>query len=418
MKRYPFAIQFFAPDDGGTLGQLTDTLNAMGSAFEEYKKTNDERLEEIKKGGQGAELEQKLTRLEADIQKLEEGKSAIEAKLNRPGVGGGSDPERSAYRKAFEGFVRKGNEAGLKALQHKDVQVGVDADGGYAVPEEMSRTILELEGPSAPMREVSTVMSFATEHYKQLVDLGGTDSGWVGETDTRPDTASPKLGEITPFWGEIYAQPKATQTSLDDMFFNVEDWLAAGIAKEFAKKENAAFTLGDGVKKPKGFLAYPTSMAGDATRPFGTLQYFKTGVADAFPATAPADLLINVIHGIKPGYRAGSRWMLNNLTLATARKWKDSEGNYLWQPGLQAGVPNVLFGYGYVENEDLPGIGANAFSLAFGSWKEAYTVCDRIGIRILRDPFTQKPYVKFYTTKRVGGMVVNSEALKLVKCEA
>jgi HK97 family phage major capsid protein len=267
------------------------------------------------------------------------------------------------------------------------------------------------------MRGLCSVTSIGTEDYKQIVDLGGTTSGWVDETEARPETNSPKLAIVSPIFGEVYAKPKATQTALEDIFFNVESWLAAGVAKEFAKQENLAFTSGNGTKKPKGLLAYPMALTKDDTRPFGTLQYFRTEVAAGLPATNPSDLLIDVIHGLKPGYRAGARWMLAGLTLAQVRKWKDSDGNYLWQPGLQLGVPHNILGYDYVENEDMPGIGANALCLAFGNFKEAYHIFDRVGISMLRDPYTDKPYVKFYTTKRVGAMLLNSEAVKFVKCE-
>jgi len=421
MDKTRWNLQFFAGEEnGGEVKQLTEVCEKLGAAFEEYKKANDARFEELKKGGQGGELETKLSRIEADVKRLEEEKSALEAKMNRPGLAGapGGDPAKAEYRKAFEGFVRKGSETGLAELQTKAVQVAVEGDGGYAVPEELSRSIYELEGPTAPMRQVCTVMAVGTEEFRQLVDLGGANSGWVGETDARPDTNTPKLGEVTPIFGELYAQPKATQKSLDDIFFNVENWLTTSVAKEFAKQENSAFTKGDGTKKPKGLLAFPTAATADDTRPFGTIQFLKTGVADKFPATEPSDLLIDVIHSIKPGYRAGARWMMNGLTLAQIRKWKDKEGNYLWQPGLQAGVPSVILGYGYIENEDMPGIGANALCLAFGNYTEAYWIMDRVGIRMLRDPYTEKPYVKFYTTKRVGGMLMNSEAVKFVKCEA
>ncbi|MDR1874236.1 MAG: phage major capsid protein, partial [Synergistaceae bacterium] len=352
LSKKGFDIQFFAEEDSGIAAQVKEIAEGIGAAFEEYRKTNDARIEELKKGGQAGELETKLAKIEADVQTLEKARSALEAKLNRPGlVGGGDDnPDRAAYRKAFEGFVRKGNDAGLAELQIKAVQVGVDGDGGYAVPEELSRTIYELEGPGSPMRQVCTVLQIGTEEFRQLVDLGGAASGWVGETAARPDTNTPQLGEVSPVFGEIYAQPKATQKSLDDIFFNVESWLAASVAKEFAMQENTAFTIGNGTNKPKGLLAYPAALTADGARAFGTLQYFRTGVAAGFPATSPSDLLIDVIHGIKPGYRAGAVWMLNGLTLAQVRKWKDSDGNYLWQPGLTLGVPSAILGYGYVEN--------------------------------------------------------------------
>lgn len=403
------------------MSELKETLDQFSKAFEEYKQTNDERYEELKNGtGKASELEGKLSRIEGELQKKEEQIRALEAKMNRPGFAGTQtdDPVKAEHKKAFDAFVRKGNEAGLADLQKKAVQIAVDADGGYAVPEEMSREIYRLIDADSPMRAVCGVRLVGTEDIKQLVDIGGLTTGWVAETTARPVTNSPQLAQVTPTFGEIYAMPAATQKAIDDVFFDVEAWLVDSTASKFAKEENAAFTTGDGVNKPKGLLAATMATTGDDTRVFGTFQYLATGVAAGMPATNPADLLIDLITALKSRYYRNARFMMNRQTLATIRKWKDSQNNYLWQPGLQSGEPNAILGFPYTYNDDMPGIGANALCVAFGDFREAYIILDRTGIRLLRDPYTNKPYVNFYITKRVGNMILNSEAVKFIKCEA
>lgn len=396
--------------------ELKGILEALARAFEEYKGANDARIAEMKKGGDAGEIEAKLARLEKEIKRLDDEKSALEAKMNRPPAPGATAASDAEYRKAFEGFVRKGKVS--QELESKGMSAGSDADGGYAVPEELNREIYSLLTAATPMRGICRVISVSTPDYKEIVNKHGAASGWVGETDDRPEMGTPKLDLVTPFMGEIYANPTATQTVLDDAFFNVEQFLAAEVSQVFAEQENKAYTSGDGTKKPKGFLAYPSAAIGDAARAFGTLQFLATGNAAGFPAANPGDLLIDLIHSLKQGHRANARFVMANLTLAAIRKWKDSEGNYLWQPGLQIGVPSMLLGYPVTENEDMPSVGANALAVAFGDFARGYTIVDRIGVRMLRDPYTNKPYVGFYTTKRVGGFLKDSEAIKLLKCAA
>ena len=403
------------------MSEIKDILDQYAATFEEYKKTNDARFEELKKGsGKAGELEEKLAKIEAEMQKKEKAISEIEAKLNRPGFAGNSANEqvKADHRKAFNAFLRKGIEDGLEDLQVKAVNIGTPADGGYAVPEEMSTEIYELLTADSPMRQVCQVRSVGTEDIKQLVDIGGLASGWVAETDARPETNSPKITVATPTFGELYAMPSATQKAIDDIFFDVEKWLTTSIEKEFAMKENEAFTVGDGTNKPKGLLAATMSTNTDDVRTYGTFQYLKTGVAADMPATNPADLLIDTISALKSKYYHNARFMFNRQTLATVRKWKDNQNNYLWQPGLQSGEPNSILGFPYVINDDMPSIAANALCVAFGDFKEAYIILDRVGIRLLRDPYTNKPYVNFYATKRVGNMILNTEAVKFIKCEA
>ena len=392
---------------------IEDVAEALGKKFDEFKKTNDKRIDglEEEKGklsGQVDTLNEKLGELDALKSSLE--KELIS--LKRPD--GTGTKAASEHKTAFMQFVRKGVEAGLGDLQAKALQIGVESDGGFAVPEELDRNIIELLRDSSPMRQVCNQITVGTPDYKRLVNLGGNGAGWVGETDERPSTNTPKLGNISAFMGEIYANPQATQTSLDDMFFDAEGWLSSEVGRDFSEKEGAAFLLGDGVNKPKGLLAYSLDVKDDATRAFGVLQKLITGTAGIITG----DNLIDLIHSLKAGYRANGTWMMGNLTVAYMRKLKDSEGNYLWRPGLEAGAPSVLLGYGITENEDMPDVAADANAIAFGDFKRAYTVVDRIGTRVLRDPYTNKPYVGFYTTKRVGGMLVDSQAVKILTLSA
>lgn len=402
------------------MDEIKQLIEDQCKAFEAFKSANDEALKAKAEGKAVADLEALAAKANEDITRISKELTDLAKKANRPAAPGHeNDALNNEHKAAFLAFMRKGQDAGLKDLQLKAVQVGVDSDGGYAVPQELDRNILQLLRDESPMRQVCNVMTIGGVEYSKPVNLGGASSGWVGETDERPETNTPKLTVIKPVMGEIYANPAATQTALDDMFFSPETWIAQEVAYEFAKQEGLAFLSGDGTNKPKGLLTAPVSTDSDkAGRPFGTIQVVHTGVANNFPATAPADVLIDLIYSLKGGYRSGATFMLNSLTLATVRKWKDSENNYIWQPSLQMGQPSLILGYGVTENEDMPDVGANALPVLFGNFKRAYTIVDRFGIRTLRDPFTNKPYVHFYTTKRVGGMLEDTQAVKFLRCSA
>jgi len=387
---------------------VQDVAEALGKKFDEFKSINDKRVEalESEKGklsGQVETLNGKLSELDSLKTELEnEIKSA-----KRPGAVG---KEVSEHKAAFMNFIRKGKDDGLAELQAKALQTTVEADGGFAVPEELDRSILEILRDISPMRQVCSQITVSTPDYKKLVNLGGAGSGWVGETAARPATGTPTLAQIAAVMGEIYANPQATQTSLDDMFFNAEAWLNGEVAREFSEQEGLAFLSGDGINKPKGILAYTMALTADGTRPFGTLQNVKSGTAGDFDA----DDLLKLVYTLKAGYRSGASWMLPNLTLFKVRTMKDTQGNYLWRPGIEAGAPSMLLGYNIAENEDMPAVAADSNAVMFGDFARAYTIVDRIGTRVLRDPYTNKPNVGFYTTKRVGGMLTDSQAVKVL----
>lgn len=372
---------------------LADEFIAL---FEQFKNTDQQRYD----------------KLAADISNLEQ---AI-GKGQTAGLMGPGNREQSEHFKAFMSFARRGD---IQA----SMSVGSDPDGGYALPQEIDDEIDKLLLNQSPMRRICKVVPISTPDYHKLVNLGGTTSGWVGETDARPGTSTPQLSKLTPYMGEIYANPAATQQSLDDLGFDVAAFLTEGIAEEFSAQEGEAFLIGDGNKKPKGLLTYATSTDNDAARAFGTLQHVTTADAAGFitpTATAsPADCLVNLLYSVRKPYRQGSVWLMNSNTLAVVSKFKDAvNGLPIWQRGLADGQPSTLLGYPIEEDENMPDIGAGALPIAFGNFKKAYTIVDRIGVRTLRDPFTNKPYVNFYSTKRIGGMLVNSQAVKLLKISA
>lgn len=397
--------------------ELKNALDALGTAVKQYKDENDKRLEALEKGKSTAEYDEKLARIEKEIQRLDDAKSAFETRLNRPGSAGTAGySEGDEYRKAFNRWLRKEDPIPAGTTP-STVNVGTEGEGGYAVPDNLNTAVYDLLREAVPMRSVCSAITIGGNNYSQLVGLHGATGGWVGETNARGATETPKLTKVSAIMGEVYANPQATQTALDDICFDVEGWLAQEIAAEFAVMENRAFTSGDGQNKPKGLLAYDTAATKDDTRAFGTLQFIKSGAA-ATLGEAPGDVLIDLITALKTGHLTGARFMMNRTTLAAIRKLKDNDENYLWQPGLQQGTPSLLLGYPVTVNDDFPDIGANAFPIAFGNFANAYAVVDRIGIRMLRDPYTNKPMVGFYSTKRVGGMLKDSEAVKLIKCSA
>jgi len=324
----------------------------------------------------------------------------------RPMLAGGR-PMGSA---AFEGFLRSGSGG----VEMKAMSGTSDAAGGYAVPEEIDGLIDATLKSISPIRAIANVVKVGSSGYRKLVTSGGIASGWAAETAARTETATPVFNEVAPPSGDLYANPAASQAMLDDAAFDVEQWLAQEIAREFAAAEGSAFVGGNGTNKPKGFLAAPTAATGDGVRAFGTLQYLASGAAGAFAAN-PEDKLIDLMQSLRAPYRQGASWVMNSATLAKIRKFKTTDGAFLWAPSLAVGQPATLLGYPVVEAEDMPDIAANSLSIAFGNFKAGYLIAERGETQILRDPYSNKPFVHFYATKRVGGMVSNSEAIKLMK---
>ncbi len=334
----------------------------------------------------------------------------VETKMVRPGasddVSYGAD-EQEHKNAFFAGFMQKGDDTGIKAFEAKALSTATGGDGGFAVPQVIDAEIEKQLANLSPMRSIVKVKTIETSDYKRLVNIGGTGSGWVGEADARTDTATPSLREITITPGEIYANAAATQRALDDMQFDAEAWLQEEVAEEFAIQEGAAIVNGDGVNKPTGFL--------DASV-VASIAALKTGVDGAFAASDPADILVDLVHALKARYRQGASFVLNSKTLAAVRKFKDVDGNFIWRAGLAEGQPDMLLGYPVVESEDMPDFDiAGNFAIAFGNFERAYTLVERAGVRVLRDPYSNKPNVSFYATKRIGGALVNEDAIKLIQ---
>ncbi|WP_246727923.1 phage major capsid protein [Chelativorans sp. Marseille-P2723] len=294
-----------------------------------------------------------------------------------------------------------------------------DPDGGYVVPEEMENTIDRVLGTVSAMRSISRVISISTGTYKKLVNQGGAVGGWVGEHDARSETDGPRLSALEFPAMEVYANPAATQTLLDDSRISIEQWLADEVSITFAELEGAAFIAGTGVNQPRGLLSY--DKVADSSYAWGKLGYLATGVAGKLSDSTHngVDALLDVVYAIKQGYRQNARWLMNRSTQAAIRKLKSKQEElYLWQPSMQLGQPATILGYPVVDDDNMPDIGADEYPIAFGDFQRGYLIVDRMGVRVLRDPFTNKPYVHFYTTKRVGGGVQNFEAIKLLKAAA
>ena len=317
----------------------------------------------------------------------------------------------AGVRSAFvDGYLRRGSELELKSFDGTSGQ-----EGGFAVPREIDAQIDATLKTISPIRAIANVVRVGTAGYRKLVTTGGTPSGWVSEIAGRPETDTPDFREIAPPMGELYANPAASQAMLDDAAFDVEAWLASEIATEFARAEGAAFVAGDGVNKPRGFLTGTPTTQADAVRPFGTLQYRATGVAGGFAAQNPAEQLLDFVQTLRAPYRQGAVWVMNSATVTRIRKFRTADGAFLWQSTMAGGQPDTLLGYPVIEAEDMPDVADGAFAIAFGNFRIGYLIAERSETTILRDPFSNKPFVHFYAVKRVGGAVTNSEAIKLLR---
>jgi len=436
------AVGIYEKREDPSVKSVADALDKIATAFEEYKKTNDARIEAVKAGNSTADLDLKLSRIDNHIESLGEMKTKLEkmeTKLARPGFDAGKQDGESRedveYRHAFLDWMRAPNDherqqkaaAAAKQLEAKNrdgretrstqTVTSTGAAGGFALPEIIERQIARLSVDISPIRQIATVRTVGSPDYKELFDVNGAGFEWLGETDTRNQTNTPDLAEIAPTFGMASAKPQASEESLDDLFFDVESWLTTSVAETLALGEGAAFVSGNGTKKPTGFLAGPAPVAtADSGRAFGTLQYIASGQAAAMPTSL--DTLYDVIYSLRARYRNNARWVGAKTIFSALRKYKDTSNQYLWQPSVVAGQPDTFMGYGITEAEDMPAVAASAFPLAFGDFKEGYLIADRVGMRITRDEITTPGFVKFYARKRVGGKLRNTQAIKLLKIAA
>lgn len=416
--------------------ELKSAVEANLSAHDEYKKTNDARLEALTKGRDSlaAELEQKLAKINSVLEENSKKQKDIltEAEIQRERIeeleSRKSSPGKTAEEKAkdeyksalFDWLRHKGNSPMLEQKLHdfmrKDVTIASSAGGGYAVPEEISRDIGHLVQKFSPVRADVKVVTVGTSDYKELIDINGTTAGWVGESDSRTATNTPQLREVAPTHGELYAYPQASEWSLDDMFFNVEQWLTESVARAFSIALATAVVSGNGSNKPTGMLnTTPVTTADDATvkRAAAAYQYILGG--DNSPPTIDADTLIDLMYTLNSSYRANAKWIMNSVSVGQTRKLKDTTNQYLWQPSLQAGQPDLLLGKPISVWEQLSDPVGGAFPVAFGDLKQGYLLTERTGLRITRDNVTNVGYVRFYVRQRVGGIVLNNDAVKWLK---
>ena len=393
------------------------THGEMMRAFEAFKEANDERLT---RRDADVVLEEKLARINNTIDAQGRRLDEITLKAARPAFGAERAQARSAsaleHKAAFESYVRNGETVNLRALEVKAMSIGSNPDGGYLVPPEIETAIGQRLTAISPIRGIAGQRTISGNVYKKPFMTAGPAVGWVGETDARTQTATPTLDELSFPAMELYAQPAATATLLEDSVVNIDQWLAQEVEQVFAAQEGTAFVTGDGTNKPKGFLAYTT--VDNASWTWGNLGYVASGAAGAFPASNPSDVLVDLIYAVNAGYRQNAAFVMNRKTQSAIRKFKDTTGGYLWQPPAVAGGKATLMTFPVVEAEDMPDIAANSLSIAFGDFARGYLVVDRAGVSVLRDPYTAKPYVLFYTTKRVGGGVQDFDAIKLMKFAA
>ena len=390
------------------------THGEMMRAFEAFKDANDERLD---RRDTDVVLEEKLARIGATIDAQARRIDEITLKAARPALGNervrAGAPEHKA---AFDAYVRTGEAGGLRALEVKAMSIGSNADGGYLVPPEIEATIGQRLTAISPIRGIAGQRTISSNIYKKPFMTAGPAVGWVGETDARTQTASPTLDELSFPAMELYAMPAATANLLEDSAVNIDQWIAQEVEQVFAAQEGTAFVTGDGNNKPKGFLSYTAVDNGSWS--WGNIGYVASGAAGAFAGSNPSDALIDLVYAVKAGYRQNGMFVMNRKTQSALRKFKDTTGQYLWQPPAIAGGKASLMTFPVIEAEDMPDIAANSLSIAFGDFNRGYLVVDRAGVSVLRDPYTAKPYVLFYTTKRVGGSVQDFDAIKVMKFAA
>ena len=387
-------------------------LHELLAAFEGFKDANDKRLDEIEaKRAADPLLEEKVGRIDAALNEAQGKLDRLAREASRPSVGGAAAEEKSAGREAWTGFLRTGEAARL--VEGKALSAGTPADGGHVAPPETEALIERLVREVSPIRQIATVKQTRAHTFRKPVSLGGTTSGWVAETANRPETNTSTLDLLEFPAAELYAMPAATPAILDDSLVDMERWLAEEVRDVFAEAEGTAFVTGSGTNQPMGFLSY--TKTADASAAWEEIGYLATGVDGDFPASDPADALIDLIYAPKAGYRSNGRFVMSKATVSAVRKFKDADGHYIWQPSANAGQPASLLGYPVTESEAMPGIGSDSFSIAFGDFARGYLIVDRQGVQVLRDPYSAKPYVLFYTTRRVGGGVQDFNAIKLLK---
>ncbi|WP_257556428.1 phage major capsid protein [Sphingobium sp. CFD-2] len=452
----------FEQKDSNQPSDPTAAIELIATSFEAFRKSHDEQIAELKKGVNDPVLLERLSKIEKSLDDGAEAKQKIEGaiaaerkereelelRLQRFGIKGDGDAAKAEvelklfnirlqaqaaeqktqvapldmkgyeeYKGAFAKFLRKNNQL-LSADEVKTLSVGSDPDGGYLVTPDITGRMVKKIYETSPIRRIASIQTISTDALEGMEDLGEAGCGYAGEHSTSGDTTTPQLGKWRIETHIIDTEPKATQQLLDDAEIDVEGWLADKVGNKFGRFENSEFVNG-AANKIRGFAAGYSTAADDGTGvTWGTLGYIASGASGDFAASTPADKLHDIVGALKVDYLEGAAFVTRRTVITKIRKFKDGQNQYLWQPSLVLGAPETLLSHPLVRAEDMPAIAANSFSLAFGNFNEGYQIVDRQAIRVLRDPFTSKPYVKFYTTKRVGGAVINFEAIKLMKFAA
>lgn len=443
-------------DGTPTIVEIHEAVTKLNRAHEAFKETNDAALEEIRKNGviDPVTLD-KLEKLERSVEEwqghktllesLRDDLTAMQTKLNRPSGGTGADgdgyyDEDREHVRAFNNWLQHSDDQrALTSMQEaaaavgqvdqqRAVLMGTDAAGGYAVPKIIADQVGMKAQDFSPMRQFARVVQAGSSDYHELIDVGGEAGGWVGESDTRSETGTAQLADCVPTFGISYAYPKISEEALQDVFFDGEAWLIEASGRTLGIQEGAAFMAGNGTKKPTGLISGTPNTIGDEDSParaYQTVQYIPSGAAGAFapdmlgsPAGNPLDAFHDTIAELKSAYRANARWAMARATAGLVRKFKDADGNYVWVPGATAGQPAALLGYPVVEDEEVPAVAANSFSVVFGDFREAYLIVDLSGLRITRDEITTPGFVKFYVRRRLGGNIRNDDAVKFIKMAA
>lgn len=431
--------------------EIKSLIEAQGKAWEEHKKTNDELLKAKAEGKAVADLEAKLAKVSDEMDKQAELKADFDKFIlesQRPGASKGDENTEAEckqwnamlradfqskgrsipaevsveaytqYKSAFYSLVRHGDIERLSADERKALSAGSDPDGGYLLPTPTVGRMVKKVYEQSTMRQLANVLTISTDALEGIVDNDEADAGWVSEMGARNDTDTPQVGKYRIEAHEMYAQPKVTQKLIDDAATDVEAWLADKVADKFARVEGNAFWNGNGVGQPRGLAAYTTAATGDGSRAWGTFEHVLTGANGDFHTTK-ADPLQDLLGAFKDQYLQNASFAMRREVRTKIRKLKEATSDrYLWEPSLQAGQPDRLLGYPVRIDQYIPAITTGSLSLAFGDFREAYTIVDRIGVRTLRDPYTAKPYIRFYSTKRTGAGAVNTEAVKFLKFAA
>lgn len=442
----------FRADSTPSNQDIKNLIEEGNRAYKAFQENVENRLQEIEKNGQPtAETEQKLARANEDIQNVLDRVSEIEsqkeriddleARIQRGDLSGGGNGTSytdaqvaqfnamladgrgrepgldaqavSRYKDALIEMARRGDKAVSQEVRN-ELSVGVDPEGGYWVTPDMDGRMVELIYETSDVRQEASIQMIGTDSLQGTYDLDEAGYGWVGEQDSRSETDTPTIGEWEIFANEMYAMPIATQKLLDDASVDVEAWLTDKIRRRFVRAENDAFVNGNGVKKPRGFLTYTTNTSAPTSSNYQRIQKVKTGASGDFNGTDPANVFLDAQGKLKTAYRGSAVWAMNRSTIAETMKLQDGQGQYLLVPDFQSGR-RTLLGHPIREWDDMPDLGASSLSIAFGDFGSGYQIVDRVGMRLLRDPYTTKGKVKFYATRRVGGAVVDFDAIKLIE---